>query len=65
VSVETLALLVVFSPMVGAIIAGLFGRVLPQKVSMAVTTGLLFVAFFSAATIFYGHWSKTIELPNH
>ncbi len=62
-SVETLALLVVFSPMVGAIIAGLFGRVLPQKVSMAVTTGMLFVAFFSAATIFYGHWSKTLELP--
>lgn len=62
-SVETLALLVVFSPMVGALIAGLFGRVLPEKLSMAVTTGLLFVAFFSAATIFYGHWSKTLALP--
>lgn len=62
-SIETLALLVVFAPMTGAIIAGLFGRILPQKVSMAVTTGLLFVAFFSAATIFYGHWSKTLILP--
>jgi NADH-quinone oxidoreductase subunit L len=62
-SVETLALLVVFSPMIGALVAGLFGRIIPEKVSMAVTTGLLFVAFTCAATIFYGHWSKTLELP--
>lgn len=62
-SIETLALLVVFAPLLGALIAGLFGRVIPQKISMAVTTGLLFVAFFSAATIFYGHWSKTLTLP--
>lgn len=62
-SVETLALLVVFSPLLGAIIAGLFGAKLPTKVSMAITTGLLFVAFFSAATIFLGYWSHKIELP--
>ncbi len=63
-SITTLAMTVVFAPMIGAIIAGLFGRVLPQKVSMSITTGLLFIAFFCAATIFYGHWSQTLELPH-
>lgn len=62
-SVETLAQIVVFAPLTGAIIAGLFGRVLPQKVSMTITTGLLFVAFACAATIFLGYWSHSIVLP--
>ena len=62
-SVETLALIVVFAPVLGAIIAGLFGRVIPQKVSMAVTTGLLFVAAICAANLFFGYWGKSIVLP--
>lgn len=63
-SIETLALIVVFAPLIGAAISGLFGRVIPEKVSMAVTTGLLFVSFFCAATIFLGHWRGTMELPH-
>lgn len=63
-SIETLGLLVVFSPLLGAAIAGLFGRILPEKVSMTVTTFLLFVAFFSAATIFLGHWNGSLTLPS-
>lgn len=62
-SVETLALLVVFAPMIGATIGGLFGRFIPQKATMAITTALLFVAFFAASAIFLGHWNKSLALP--
>ena len=63
-TVETLALIVVFAPVIGAIIAGLFGRVLPAKFSMTVTTGLLMVAAASAITIFIGYWDKSLVLPD-
>ena len=41
---ETLVTILVFAPLLGAITAGLFGRRLGDTVSMAVTTGLLFLA---------------------
>ena len=36
--------LIVFGPLLGAVVAGLFGRRLGDTVSMAVTTGLLFLS---------------------
>ncbi|KAF0185442.1 MAG: NADH-quinone oxidoreductase subunit L [Hyphomonadaceae bacterium] len=62
-SVEVLAQIVVFAPVIGAILAGLFGAKMPVKLSMAITTGLLFVSFFAAAAIFLGYHQHTIHLP--
>jgi NADH-quinone oxidoreductase subunit L len=41
---ETLVATIVFAPVIGAIIVGLFGRKLGDVPSMAITTGLLFLA---------------------
>jgi len=42
--VEQLVTVIVLAPLIGAAIAGLFGRWLPSAVSQAVTTGLLLLA---------------------
>lgn len=63
-SVEVLAQIVVFSPLIGAILAGIFGAKMPAKLSMGITTGLLFVSFFAAATIFIGYHQHAIHLPD-
>jgi len=44
VSPQTLVTILVFAPLLGAIVAGLFGRRIGNVPSMAVTTGLLFVS---------------------
>src|SRR6185312_13234690 len=44
--------ILVFAPLVGAIIAGLFGRRIGNTASMAVTTGLLFLACALSWTVF-------------
>lgn len=62
--VETLAFLVVFAPLLGAIICGLFNRFIGEKPAMMVATGGLFVAAAAAATIFIGHWTHTLHLPD-
>ena len=41
---QLLLTILVFGPLVGATLAGLFGRRLGDKVSMAITTGLLFLS---------------------
>ncbi|MGB6229606.1 MAG: NADH-quinone oxidoreductase subunit L [Litorimonas sp.] len=51
--------IIVFAPLIGAIIAGLAGtrfggRILPEKASMAVTTALLFVAAALSWVVFLG-----------
>jgi NADH-quinone oxidoreductase subunit L len=51
-SAETLLPIVVFGPLLGAIIAGLFGRKLGHMPSQAVTTGLLFLSAIGSWTIF-------------
>jgi NADH-quinone oxidoreductase subunit L len=43
---------VVFAPLIGALIAGLFQRFIGDRAAMAITTALLFVAAACAATIF-------------
>jgi NADH-quinone oxidoreductase subunit L len=50
--VETLVTVLVFSPLIGAIIAGLLGRRIGNVASQAVTTGLLFLACALAWTTF-------------
>jgi NADH-quinone oxidoreductase subunit L len=52
VPLETLVTILVFAPLIGAIIVGLFGRKLGDKPSMAITTGLLFLSAVLAWTIF-------------
>jgi NADH-quinone oxidoreductase subunit L len=49
---QQLILLAVFAPIVGAIIAGLFGRRIGNIASQSVTTGLLILACLSSWTIF-------------
>ena len=41
---QLLVTLLVFAPLLGAIVAGLFGRRIGDVPSMVVTTGLLFLA---------------------
>lgn len=60
---ETLAIIVVFAPLLGAIICGLFNRFIGERVAMFVATALLFVAAACAGTIFIGHWQHSLHLP--
>jgi NADH-quinone oxidoreductase subunit L len=60
---ETLALIVVFAPLAGAIIAGAGYKFFGDRVAMTITTGLLFLAAACAGTIFIGHWSHSLHLP--
>ncbi|MCY4192606.1 MAG: NADH-quinone oxidoreductase subunit L, partial [Rhodospirillaceae bacterium] len=43
----------IFLPLIGAIIAGLFGRMIGDKASMYITSGLLTVSAILASIIFY------------
>ena len=47
--------LILFAPLVGAIIAGFGWRLIGEKGAMWVTTGLLFVACFFSWVVFLGH----------
>ena len=66
-NLELLVTLGVFAPLLGAAIAGLFGRRIGNFASQAVTTGLLFFSCFVAWTVFIQHtWGHmeafTVEL---
>jgi NADH-quinone oxidoreductase subunit L len=52
---QTLVSILVFAPLCGAIVAGLFGKRIGNRPSMAITTGLLFLACGLAWRIFIGH----------
>jgi NADH-quinone oxidoreductase subunit L len=63
---QTLVTLLVFAPLAGALVAGLFGRRIGDVASMSVTTGLLFVSC-ALAWITFGHvaageWKFTTEI---
>ena len=51
-SAQALVTVILFGPLVGAIVAGLFGRFMPAKASMAVTTGFLFLSAILSWTVF-------------
>jgi NADH-quinone oxidoreductase subunit L len=55
VDIQLLVTLGVFAPLLGAAIAGLFGRRIGNVASQAVTTGLLFFSCFVAWTVFIQH----------
>jgi NADH-quinone oxidoreductase subunit L len=63
---QLIVIVIVLAPLLGAIIAGLFGRRIGDAPSMAVTTGLLFVscalAWITFAQVIAGGWSFTYEL---
>ena len=52
---QTLVTILVFAPLCGAIVAGLFGKRIGATASMALTTGLLFLSCVIAWRIFVGH----------
>ena len=49
---QSLAIILVFAPLLGALIAGLFGRRIGDFASQAVTTGLLLLACVLSWTLF-------------
>ena len=51
-TIELLVTLGVFAPLLGAVVAGLFGRRIGDLASQAVTTGLLFFACAMSWTVF-------------
>lgn len=57
---------IVFAPLVGALIAGLLGRKIGEKPSMAITTGLLFLSAILSWVAFikvgFNHESTQVEL---
>ncbi len=52
----------VFAPLLAAIVAGLFGRRIGERVSMALTTGLLFLSaalsWFTFSQVVWGAWTQ-------
>ena len=53
---EPLLITAVFAPLAGAVLAGLFGRRLGDRISMVLTTGLLAVSCAISWTIFTSFW---------
>ncbi len=47
---------IVFFPLIGALVAGLLGRVIGHKVSEYITTGLLIAAAVLSWVVFIGYW---------
>jgi len=64
VTPQSLVIALVLLPLVGSIIAGLFGRRIGNVPSMAITTGLLFVSCALGWTVFYqesfGGWPRFV-----
>src|SRR5580704_10408320 len=65
-SPQTIVTVVVLAPLLGAIVAGLFGRRIGDVASMTVTTGLLFVScalgWLTFINTVYGGWRFTHEI---
>jgi NADH-quinone oxidoreductase subunit L len=52
---------IVFFPLVGALVAGLLGRIIGHRTSEYVTTGLLIVAALLSWIVFSGYWFAPAE----
>jgi NADH-quinone oxidoreductase subunit L len=65
---QLLVIVLVFAPLLGAIVAGLFGRRIGDVPAMAVTTGLLFfacaLAWLTFSQVIWGGWPQhfTVEI---
>jgi NADH-quinone oxidoreductase subunit L len=55
-SAQTLVTIILFAPIIGSAIAGLFGRRIGDTASMAVTTGLLFLAC-ALSWVVFSQWT--------
>src|SRR3546814_8071553 len=53
---KLLVTVILFAPIVGAVVAGLFGRRLGNTVSMSVTTGLLLLSA-ALSWVVFGQWA--------
>ncbi|MEM7547207.1 MAG: NADH-quinone oxidoreductase subunit L [Pseudomonadota bacterium] len=56
---------ILFAPLLGALIAGLFGKSIGEKASMVITTGLLMLAALLSWIVFFtyaGHSDETVTL---
>ena len=51
--------IILFAPLLGAIIAGLFGRAIGDRPAMFITTGLLFLSALLSWIVFFGHHGET------
>ncbi|MEL6794799.1 MAG: NADH-quinone oxidoreductase subunit L, partial [Pseudomonadota bacterium] len=51
--------ILLFAPLIGALIVGLFGRTLGEKPSMWITTGLLILSAILSWIAFLGHHGET------
>ena len=47
---------IVFFPLIGALVAGLFGRIIGHRTSEFLTTGLLIVSAILSWIVFFGYW---------
>ncbi|MHB1110679.1 MAG: NADH-quinone oxidoreductase subunit L [Devosia sp.] len=58
---------IVFFPLIGALVAGLLGRVIGHKVSEYITTGLLIAAALLSWVVFVGYWfaPEAVEGAGH
>ena len=63
-NLETLLVIAVFAPLVGAIVAGLFGKRIGATPSMAITTGLLFlscaISWYAFVQHTWGHHERAL-----
>ena len=67
-SPQLIVTVIVLAPLLGAIIAGLFGRRIGDVASMTVTTGLLFLScalgWLTFVNTVYGDWHFTYQLAS-
>ncbi len=62
-SVDQLVIFILALPLIGALINGSFGKKLPKTMVGGIATGVMFVAFFLAVTLFSGlHEQKIVHL---
>ena len=66
---KALLVTLVFAPLLGAAVAGLFGRRIGDKPSMALTTGLLFLScalsWYTFVQVAWGAWTRLALQYNH
>ncbi len=58
-----MATIILFAPLIGAIIAGFFWRLIGEKAAQVVTTSLLFVACGLSWVLFFGDYETTEIIP--
>ena len=55
--------IILFAPLIGAIICGFGHRAIGERAAMAVSTGLLFLAAFLSWVVFFQHYDQPESIP--